>query len=106
MANAAEGILPAAAWGSALSALSVTGCYALLAMGRPRIVAVLNVAGGLAMAGALPLLIPRFGLAGIAYSRLLPGCAALLVYVPLTSQIVRQRVKADFASRLSMIEEA
>lgn len=106
MANAAEGILPAAAWGSALSALSVTGCYALLAMGRPRMVAVLNVAGGLAMAGALPLLIPRFGLAGIAYSRLLPGCAALLVYVPLTSQIARQRVKADFASRLSMIEEA
>jgi O-antigen/teichoic acid export membrane protein len=105
MADAAAGILPAAAWGSALSALAVTGCYTLLAIGRPKAVAFLNIAGGLIMAGALPLLIPRFGLAGVAYSRLLPGCAALLVYIPLTSRMVKQRGNFDSASRFSMVEE-
>lgn len=106
MADAAAGILPSAAWGSGLLAVSVTGCYAMLAMGRPRAVAILNVAGGLAMAGALPLLVSRFGLAGVAYSRLLPGCAALLVYIPLTSQLARRYVNSDSVSRLSIVEEA
>ncbi|HEV2136046.1 MAG TPA: polysaccharide biosynthesis protein [Terracidiphilus sp.] len=105
MADAAAGILPAAAWGSALSALAVTGCYTLLAIGRPKVVAFLNIAGGLIMAGALPLLIPRFGLAGVAYSRLLPGCAALLVYIPLTRQIAWQCTSLDSVGRLSMVEE-
>ena len=106
MADAAAGILPAAAWGSALSALAVTGCYTLLAMGRPKAVAFLNIAGGLAMAGALPVLIPRFGLAGVAYSRLLPGCAALLVYIPLSSQIARRSMNSDSTNQLSIPEEA
>lgn len=105
MANAAVEILPAAAWGSALAALAVTGSYTLLALGRPKAVASLNIAGGLLMAGALPVLIPRFGLAGVAYSRLMPGCAALLVYLPLTSQITRLCMHSDSANRLSMPEE-
>jgi O-antigen/teichoic acid export membrane protein len=106
IADAAAGILPVAAWGSALSALAVTGCYTLLAMGRPKAVAFLNVAGGLMMAGALPLLISRFGLAGVAYSRLLPGCAALLVYIPLTSQIAKHCMNSDSADRLPIPKEA
>lgn len=106
LADAAAGILPAAAWGSALSALAVTGCYTLLAVGRPKTVAILNIAGGLMMAGTLPLLIPRFGLVGVAYSRLLPGCVALLVYIPLTSQIVMKCIKSNSADGLSAHEEA
>lgn len=106
MAKEAAGILPAAAWGAALSALSVTGCYTLLALGRPGAVAVLNAAGGLAMAGMLPILIPRFGLAGIAYSRLLPGCAALLVYIPLIGRMTKERRASHSARQLSIIEEA
>lgn len=106
MADAAEKILPVAAWGSALSALAVTGGYTLLALGRPRAVAFFNIAGGVMMAGALPLLIPRFGLAGVACSRLLPGCAALLVYIPLTSHIARQSINSGSADRLSIPEEA
>lgn len=106
MANAAAGILPAAAWGSALSALAVTGCYTLLAIGRPKAVAILNVAGGLAMTGALFVSVPRFGLAGVAYSRLLPGCAALLVYVPLARQIARQSMHSISVKRHTMLEEA
>lgn len=106
MADAAAGILPAAAWGSALSALAVTGCYTLLAIGRPKAVAFFNIAGGAMMTVALPLLIPRFGLVGVAYSRLLPGCAALLVYIPLTIHIARQYMNSESADRLSMPEEA
>lgn len=106
MADAAAGILPVVAWGSALSALAVTGCYTLLATGRPKAVAFLNVAGGLMMAGALLLLTPPLGLVGVAYSRLLPGCAALLIYIPLTRQMSRQCMKSDSVDRLSMPEEA
>lgn len=106
MAEAAAGILPAAAWGSALSALAVTGGYSLLAIGRPRAVAIFNLLGGLAMAGALPVLIPRFGVAGVAYSRLLPGCAALLVYIPLSFQIGRWPIHSGSGNRFSVVKEA
>lgn len=106
MGDAAAEILPAAAWGSALSALAVTGCYTLLAMGRPKAVAFLNIAGALAMAGALPALISRFGLAGVAYGRLLPGCTTLLVYLPLSSHITWKHTRPDSGERLSMLEEA
>ncbi len=105
IADAAAGVLPAAAWSSALSALSVTGCYALLAMGRPKAVAILNIAGGLAMAAALALLIPRFGLAGVAYSRLLPGGVALLVYLPLADRLTRRSAAPDSVNRVSAFEE-
>ena len=106
MANAAAGILPAAAWGSALSALAVTGCYTLLAIGRPKAVAILKLSGGLAMAGALFVSVPRFGLAGVAYSRLLPGCAALLVYVPLARRLTRRNMNTNPVKPLTMLEEA
>lgn len=106
MADAAAGILPVAAWGSALSALAVTGCYTLFALGRPKAVAFLNIAGGLMMVGALLLLTPRFGLVGVAYSRLLPGCAALLIYIPLTRQMSRECMNSDYVDRPSMPEEA
>lgn len=105
MADAAAGILPVAAWGSALSGFAVTGCYTLLAIGRPKAVAFLNVAGGLMMAGALPLFVTHFGLAGVAYSRLLPGCAVLLVYIPLTSQLARRWTNEDSGNRFAMVEE-
>jgi O-antigen/teichoic acid export membrane protein len=105
MADAAAGILPVMVCGSALSALAMTGCYALLAIGRPKAIAFLTVAGGVMMAGSLPLLIARFGLAGIAYSRLLPGCATLLVYIPLITQMSRQCMNLDSVDRLSITEE-
>jgi O-antigen/teichoic acid export membrane protein len=106
MADAAAGILPVAAWGSALSALAVTGCYTLLATGRPKAVAILNIAGGLMMVGALLLLTPRFALLGVASSRLLPGCAALLVYIPLIRQMSRECVNSNSVDQLSLPEEA
>jgi O-antigen/teichoic acid export membrane protein len=106
MAEAAAGILPVAAWGSALSALAVTGCYTLFAIGRPKAVAILNIAGGVTMVGALLLLTPRFALLGVAYSRLLPGCAALLVYIPLIRQMSTECVNSNSVDQLSLPEEA
>lgn len=105
MAEAGAAILPAAAWGSALLALSVTGCYAFLAMGRPKAVAILNISGGLAMAGALALLTPRFGLTGIAVSRLAPGGITLLVYIPLISQLTKGLNPSASANQLPATEE-
>ena len=97
IATASGALMPLVAWGSGLSALSVTGAYSLLALGKPRMVASLSVLGGLAMAASLALLVPRWGLMGIAYSRLIPGLLALLVYVPLYLEM-RKRGKADEAS--------
>ncbi len=68
----------AAAFG--LLALNVTGHYALLALGQVRLVAMLNLAGGVAMLGAMVLLAPRLGLAGVAVGRLLYGPITLLMY--------------------------
>lgn len=103
VADAGGGILPALAWGSALSAFSITGCYALLALGRPKAVAILNVAGALMMVAALPMLIAREGLAGIALSRLLPGCAAMLVYIPLAWRIMKRSTRSDSPNQISAI---
>jgi hypothetical protein len=57
------------------------------------------------MAGALTLLIPRFGLAGIAYSRMLPGCVTLLVYVPLADRLTKRSTAPDSVNRPSALEE-
>lgn len=105
IADAATGVLPILAWASALSALSVTGCYALLAMGRARAPASLTVAGGLAMICSLTFFVPRFGLAGVAYSRLLPGCVALLVYIPLTDYLRKQRAHWEPGNQFSQCGE-
>ncbi len=106
VAHDAVTVLPAAAWGSALSALSVTGSYSLLALGRPRAVTMLSILGGLVMAAALALLTPRYGLTGIALSRLLPGMVTLLVYIPLAAMLMKQPGTPVTGDRHSVCEEA
>ncbi|HWT65835.1 MAG TPA: hypothetical protein VN151_06950, partial [Terracidiphilus sp.] len=101
----AGGVLPIVAWGAALSALSVTGCYALLAAGRPANVAALSIVGATAMAIAL-MQSARFGLRGIAYSRLLPGCVSMLIYIPLARYLVRGQTTDETVEVASMLEEA
>jgi O-antigen/teichoic acid export membrane protein len=98
-------LLPAAAWGSALSALSITGSYSLLALGKPRAVTMLSILGGGAMAAALALLVPRYGLMGIALSRLLPGILALLVYIPLAALLMKQSAPSNSAEKRPLCEE-
>jgi O-antigen/teichoic acid export membrane protein len=105
VARDAVSVLPVAAWGSALSALSVTGSYSLLALGKPRAVTLLSIFGGLAMAAALAVLVPRYGLTGIALSRLLPGIIALLVYIPLAAMLMKHSAQSTAANRHTVCEE-
>lgn len=60
--------------------LNVTAHYALLALSHVRLVALLNLLGGVAMLVAMFLLAPRLGLAGAAAGRLLYGPITLLLY--------------------------
>lgn len=87
IASAAGALLPAIASSAALSALGVTGCYALLALGKPRFVTLVNLGGGLAMLLLFPVLIRHYELAGIVYGKLLFAPTALLVYFPLFGAI-------------------
>lgn len=89
IARAGGPLLPIIALGSAVSALSVTGCYSMLALGRVRTVALLNVLGGMAIICSAPWLLPRFGIAGMGYARLLYGPIVLLVYIPLFVLLAR-----------------
>jgi O-antigen/teichoic acid export membrane protein len=83
IAAEARQILPVVVLGSAALGLSVTGSYAMLALGRVKAVAWLNVAGVAAMLLLIAWLLPRNGVAAIAAGRLLYGVIALLVYAPL-----------------------
>jgi O-antigen/teichoic acid export membrane protein len=105
IAAAAVSLLPPIAWSSAFSALGVTGCYSMLALGRPGIVTAFNVAGGLAMIGAIVLLVPHYGLAGIAYGRLFFGPTVLFLYIPLLIVLNRHSAQPDAAAEMSVYEE-
>ena len=87
IAQAAAPILPWVVCGSACLGLSVTGAYTLLALGRGRLVSFLSVAGGAGMLLLMTLLLPRFGVLGLAGSRLFPGLVSLFVYLPLASRL-------------------
>jgi O-antigen/teichoic acid export membrane protein len=80
--NAAP-ILPVIVIGSALLGLSVTGSYALLALGRVRTVAWASLAGGAGMLLLMFWLTKRTGITGLATARLFYGASLLLIYVPL-----------------------
>jgi O-antigen/teichoic acid export membrane protein len=83
VAQSAAGILAPITWSFAFLGLSVTGYYALLALGRVHMVTVLNITGGLAMLLLMACLLPLQGVHGIAMARLSYGLIALLMYVPL-----------------------
>ncbi len=83
VAQSAAGILTPITWSFALLGLSVTGYYALLALGRVHMVTAVNITGGLAMLLLMACLLPLQGVHGIAMARLSYGLTALLMYVPL-----------------------
>jgi O-antigen/teichoic acid export membrane protein len=98
VAASAHKILPMIVAGSALTGLSVTGIYALQALGRFRTVACINLAGRAAMLPLMLLLLHRSGLAGLAVSRLCIGSFALLVYVPLVRFLAQGKGPARAAA--------
>jgi len=86
-AKLSEHILPLLVIASAFSALSVTGNYALLALGRARASSLITLASGcLMLTLALPLT-SRWGTQGMAVARLISGMASLLVYLPVWRQL-------------------
>ncbi len=83
VAQSAAGILAPIVWSFAFLGLSVTGYYALLALGHVQIVTALNLTGGLAMLVLMAWLLPLRGVHGIAMARVCYGIIALLMYAPL-----------------------
>jgi O-antigen/teichoic acid export membrane protein len=78
-------ILPLLVIASALTALSVTGNYAMLALGRVRIATVITLGSGCVMLLAAAPLMARWSGTGMAAARLICGAASLLIYLPLRS---------------------
>src|SRR5262249_51217889 len=62
-------VLPIVLCSTALSALSITGCYGMLAMGRVQLVTWLNLAAAGLMVAAMFRLLPAYGIRGMAIAR-------------------------------------
>jgi O-antigen/teichoic acid export membrane protein len=90
IAGPGAALLPVIACSAALPALGLAGVYSMLALGQARTVAFLNVAGAVAMLVSAPVLMNRFGVAGMGYARLLYGPFILAVYLPLVFRLARK----------------
>lgn len=88
--------------GSALIGLSVTGTYALQALGQFRTVALISLAGKAVMLLLMVELLRHRGIEGLALSRLAYGSIALLVYLPLIHQLRSKKRKCSRASVLKL----
>jgi O-antigen/teichoic acid export membrane protein len=89
IAQAAGEVLPLILCSTALSALSIAGSYAMLAVGRVRIVTWLNLAAAAAMAAGIAALLGPYGIRGMAIARLLYGPITIGVYLPLFTGVLR-----------------
>lgn len=87
VAHLAAAILPPIVLSSALIGLSVTGTYAMQALGLFRAVASISLFGRGAMLLLMIDMLHRHGLQGLALSRLAYGAVALLMYVPLIQKL-------------------
>jgi len=105
IAQAAAPIFPLIVLGSSLLGLSVTGSYALLALGSARSVALLSLAGGAVMLVTMVWLLPHSGVRGLAIARLCYGSFALLTYAPLIRRLSSgRRIAAKRASIAAILD--
>jgi O-antigen/teichoic acid export membrane protein len=102
VARSAAQILPPIVVGSALMGLSVTGTYAMQALGLFRTVAYISLAGRTAMLLLMIDMMRNHGLRGLALSRLGYGSVSLLVYIPLLQQLYVKRSAEKSVSPLSI----
>jgi O-antigen/teichoic acid export membrane protein len=102
VAQTAAGILTPIILGSALMGLSVTGTYAMQALGRFREVALISLASRTVMLVPMVQLLHHMGLQGLAVSRLCYGLAALLVYLPLLRQLTSGKSESGVVSPLPL----
>jgi len=103
VANSAKEIFVPIVLGSALMGLSVTGTYAMQALGRFRTVALVSLGGRTAMLLLMIYLLHHMGLRGLAAARLCYGLIALLVYLPLLRELgnTRTNVNSEWATAAS-----
>lgn len=90
VAHTAAPILSPIVLSSGLAGLSVTGTYAMQALGLFRTVAGLSLISRAAMLLVMILLLHRMGLQGLATARVCYGFVSLLIYVPLLRSLGRQ----------------
>ena len=108
-AQQAAAILPPIVLGSALMGLSVTGTYAMQALGLFRTVAFVSLGERTGMLLLMIYLLHHRGLQGLAVSRLCYGSIALLVYLPLVLELGAGKRRSESISPLAMrcrLEEA
>lgn len=97
VANSTKGIFVPIVLGSALMGLSVTGTYAMQALGRFRTVALVSLGGRAAMLLLMIYLLHHMGLHGLASARVCYGVIALLVYLPLFRELANTRTRVNSA---------
>jgi O-antigen/teichoic acid export membrane protein len=101
-AQEADQILPSIVLGSALMGLSVTGTYAMQALGLFRTVALISLGGRAAMLLLMIYLLHHKGLQGLATARVCYGAIALLVYLPLLLRAGIVSKQSNSASSLAV----
>ena len=107
IASACALLLPSVLAGSALAALSVTGMYAMFALGRVKFVALTSVGGALAGAAVVAYFLHGFGVTAIIAGRFAFAIVALLVYVPLLRELRVGAIRIDgLAANGPTVEEA
>ena len=87
VARSAIKIFPPIVLGSALLGLSITGTYAMQALGFFRTVAFISLGGKTAMLLSMVYLLRHLGLQGLAMSRVCYGSVSLLLYLPLVRRL-------------------
>ena len=102
VARNATQILTPIVLGSALMGLSVTGTYAMQALGLFRTVAYISLAGRMTMLLLMIDMMRSHGLRGLALSRLGYGSVSLLVYIPLLQQLYVKGSAENSVSPLSI----
>jgi O-antigen/teichoic acid export membrane protein len=91
VAQSAKSILPLIVIGSAFSGLSVTGTYAMQALGLFRAVAYISIGSRSGLLLLMLYFLHHRGLQGLAVARVCYGAAALLVYLPLIQKLGSSR---------------
>ena len=105
LARTSAPLLPCVLAGTALLALSVTGSYAMVALGKARTVAMVNTAGCLAMVLSTAALLRENGALALADGRIAFALIALCIYIPLFKEARRLTVPLPYFATGETVEE-
>jgi O-antigen/teichoic acid export membrane protein len=105
VARSAARIFPPIVLGSALMGLSVTGIYAMLALGLFRTVSFISLGSRGLMLLLMTYLLHHNGLQGLAISRVCYGLLGLLVYVPLFRRLGAEKRETRSVSSMAIAHE-